>query len=114
MADRDSPEGKPVVPRDPPSERGVPVSFRIPSHLVEWLGHQAQVRGTSMSAIVRECLTDVVDWYLVSNDMKELLEQDRAERGETFRAYVRNLLSRRYTEIVTGTQPVTGRHKPPT
>lgn len=90
---------------------GIPVSVRLREHQLRWATAQGEERGLSVGGVTRELINDAITWYELPTEAAELLEADRKARGQDRREYVKNLLNRRYTELVIARS---GKERPPT
>lgn len=105
----------PSVPDDKESSIhvGLPVSVRLQPHQLQWATAQGEGRGQSVGAVTRELISDAMSWYGIPSDAVALLEADRVARGQDRREYMKNLLNRRYTELVIAKAQADAKEKTP-
>lgn len=105
----------PSVPDDKESSIhvGVPVSVRLQQHQLQWATAQGEGRGLSVGAVARELISDAMHWYGLPSEAATLLEADWVARGQNRREYMKNLLNRRYTELVIAKAQADAKEKTP-
>lgn len=85
------------------SEELSSVTCRVPIDTAGWLNDLSLKSGLSVSSLIRAILDDAQSYYGLPSGIVAVLEADRKKsQAATQRDYVLNLLTSRYTELVTG------------
>lgn len=75
-------------------------SIRFAPERRTWLTDATRRSGESMNAVVRQLIEDAQTFFGLPPSVVALLQKDRAEMGLDHRGYVRELLTRRYRDLL--------------
>lgn len=75
-------------------------SIRFAPEQRAWLSDATRRSGESINAVVRQLVDDAQTFFGLSPSILALLQQDRVAMGLDHRGYVRELLTRRYRDLL--------------
>jgi len=90
------------MPRTTPKElEGITVRYNPEAG--RWLRAEGARLGANINDIIRRLIDDAKGWFGLPPSIAQVLERDMKEQGATdMRAYVVDLLVRRYNELLSG------------